>query len=58
MALTCIDPVDVILSDWRDTDAGMIENLKKWLQVYSLLLKTQEGVSNDVGFILKFHSIY
>ena len=22
MALTCIDPVDVILSDWRDTDAG------------------------------------
>ena len=27
MALTCIDTVDMILSDWYDTDAGKIEKV-------------------------------
>ena len=27
--MSCIDTVEVILSDWRDTGAGTIENLKK-----------------------------
>ena len=29
LVLCCIDIVEVILSDWRDTGAGTIENLKK-----------------------------
>ena len=29
MALGCIDAVELILGDWRSTEAGSSENLKK-----------------------------
>ena len=29
MVLSCIDTVEVILSDWRDTQTGTTGNLKK-----------------------------
>ena len=34
MDLSCIDTIEVILSDWRDTDAGTTENLKSGVLLY------------------------
>ena len=38
--LTSIDTVEVILSDWRDTDAGMTENVKVWFAADWILYQT------------------
>ena len=48
----CIDTVVVILSDWPDDSAEMIENMKKWPGVVSirLLLKTLELLTKPTSF--------
>ena len=62
MNLSCIDTIEVILSDWRDTEAGTTENLKSEVllyiysrPVYNLVLLTKLALVAMVAIMLASH---
>ena len=57
MDLTCIDTVEVILSDWCDTGAGTTESLQKknlslsWSSCESMIMTRMcEGSAQSIGY--------
>ena len=62
MNLSCIDTIEVILSDWRDTEAGTTGNLKSEVllyiysrPVYNLVLLTKLALVAMVAIMLASH---